>query len=552
MIVATQNLWRPRLNLLCGATLVVILLFSGCASQPESVNGETPNLTLQRELHRLEISKREDQQQLADYLRIAEITSERLEEKQSGPDHAGNDLLITTYNRAVADFVVSWSHQNRPQEIHDARNGRNTHLLISRSPDTTWSPSYFASFGNAWRVDRRRFWKSTDRSGLGGTLIGIHPTVTAGGVPQRLEPPKGFRIAVTALLRFTGRPKPNETEAQLELVNPRIQDSVRLRKRRFSLAADFTAPAAAYARINAFWAGIVNMVLGEKTQAQSGLYLLEPYDPNRIPVVYVHGLLSSGYTWLNVSNAVRADPQIRKRYQVWIFFYPTGNPILYSALRLREDLALAQKKYGLEHGIVLIGHSMGGILCRLQATDIGPADWTAVFHARATELLPLVEARPVLRDALLFRANPLVKRIIFISTPHRGSAIASGGIGALGDRLIRLPATITNGVPRQIARLANARGMRIPTSIDGLSPKSPLFKVYDRLAIRSPHHSIIGDRGRGDTPNSSDGVVPYWSSHLDTARSELIVPTGHGAMESPLAIAEIQRILRLNASLPAR
>ena len=171
---------------------------------------------------------------------------------------------------------------------------------------------------------------------------------------------------------------------------------------------------------------------------------------------------------------------------------------------------------------------------------------------RATELLPLVNSKPLLRDALFFRANPLVKRIIFISTPHRGSAIASGGIGALGVRLIRLPAIITSSVPRQIARLANARGMRIPTSIDGLSPKSPLFMVYDRLPIRSPHHSIIGDRGRGDTPNSSDGVVPYWSSHLDTASSELIVPTGHGAMNNSLAIAEIQRILRLNAGAARR
>ena len=550
MIIAPQELWRSRLSLLSSATLAIVLLFSGCASQPVSITSETPTPTLQRELHHLEISKRDGQQQLADYLSIAEITSQRLKEKQPAPDQAGNDLLVTTHNRAVADFVVSWADQNRPQEIHDARNGRRTHILFSPSSDTTWSPSYFASFENARRVDRRRFWKSTDRFGLGGTLIGIHPTVPGGGVPQRLEPPKGFRIAVTALLRFGDRPKPTETMAQLDLVNPRIQDSVRLGRRRYALAADFTAPIAAYARVNELWAGLVNMVLGEKTESKSGLYLLEPYDPNRIPVVFVHGLLSSGYTWLNVSNAVRADPEIRKRYQVWVFFYPTGNPILYSALRLREDLALAKQKYGLEHGIVLVGHSMGGILCRLQATDIGPADWTAVFHARATELLPLVNSKPVLRNALLFRANPLVKRIIFISTPHRGSAIASGGIGALGDRLIRLPAIITSTVPKQIARLANARGTRIPTSIDGLSPKSPLFKVYDRLAIRSPHHSIIGDRGRGDTPNSSDGVVPYWSSHLDTARSELIVPTGHGAMNSPLAIAEIQRILRLNAGSP--
>jgi hypothetical protein len=410
MILPSQSRCRFALRSFSGAALAVIFLFSGCASnEPLSITVETPPSTLQRELYRVESSKRDRQQQLADYLRIAEITSQQLEKNQSTPDQP--DLVIATYNRAVADFVTSWSVQNRPQEIRDDRNGRRTRLLLSPSSNTGWSPGYFERFEDARRVDRRRFWKSIDRLGVGGTLIGIHPTVTAGEAPQRLEPPKGFRIAVTALLRFSDRPKTKEAEAQLELMNPRTQDSVRFGKRRYSLAADFTAPIAAYSRVNELWLGFVNMVRGEKAQAKSGLYLLEPYDPNRIPVVFVHGLLSSGYTWLNVSNAVRADPEIRKHYQFWIFFYPTGNPILYSALRLREDLALAQKKYDLAHGIVLIGHSMGGIVCRLQATDIGPADWTAVFHARATELLPLVESKPLLKNALIFRANPLVKRI---------------------------------------------------------------------------------------------------------------------------------------------
>jgi pimeloyl-ACP methyl ester carboxylesterase len=534
-------------NWLAGAALTIALLLSGCASRElrTSISSEAPVAILQRELAWAETKERGNSQQLADYLRIAEITSERLEHRPS--EGADDDSLINTYDRAVADFVTSWSDQNRPQEIRDVRSDRKIRLVLVPSLGGGWPASYFESFENARRVDHRRFWRSNEQRGLGGTLVGVHPTVGAGEAPPRLEPPKGFRIAVTALLRFTERPKSSETEAQLELVNPRTQDSVQLGKRKYPPAADFTAPMAIYTKVSEFWAGVVNMVWGEKTQARSGLYLLEPYDPNRIPVIFVHGLLSSGYTWLNVANAVRADAEIRKKYQVWIFFYPTGNPILYSALRLREDLALAQAKYGLKHGVVLIGHSMGGILCRLQATDIGAADWIAVFHARATKILPLVESKPLLKRALIFHANPLVKRIIFISTPHRGSAIASGGIGALGTRLIRLPATIASSVPKQIARLANARGLRIPTSIDGLSPQSPLFKVYDRLAIRSPHHSIIGDRGRGDTPNSSDGVVPYSSSHLDTASSELIVPTGHGAMNSPLAIAEIQRILRLSA-----
>jgi hypothetical protein len=59
-----------------------------------------------------------------------------------------------------------------------------------------------------------------------------------------------------------------------------------------------------------------------------------------------------------------------------------------------------------------------------------------------------------------------------------------------------------------------------------------------------PYHSIIGDRGRGDTPNSSDGVVAYWSSHLDGAKSERIVPSGHTAQQNAQSIAEVARILK--------
>jgi hypothetical protein len=117
MILFSQSRRWRGLNLVSGATLGVVLLF-GCASGPQSITGETPTPTLRRELHRLEIGK-EDGQQLADYLRIAQITSARLEAKQPASDQ--RDSPITIYNRAVADFVVSWSDQNRPQEIRYLR-----------------------------------------------------------------------------------------------------------------------------------------------------------------------------------------------------------------------------------------------------------------------------------------------------------------------------------------------------------------------------------------------------------------------------------------------
>jgi hypothetical protein len=94
--------------------------------------------------------------------------------------------------------------------------------------------------------------------------------------------------------------------------------------------------------------------------------------------------------------------------------------------------------------------------------------------------------------------------------------------------------------------LKNIGYKRLPTGINGLSPRSPLLRPLDTLPIKAPYHSIIGDRGRGDTPNSSDGVVPYWSSHLAGAQSELIVPGPHGSFALPQTIAELKRILRLH------
>ena len=61
-----------------------------------------------------------------------------------------------------------------------------------------------------------------------------------------------------------------------------------------------------------------------------------------------------------------------------------------------------------------------------------------------------------------------------------------------------------------------------------------------------PYHTICGDRGRGDASNSSDGIVPYWSSHMDGAVSELVVPSDHSAHQNSQAIAEVKRILKLH------
>jgi hypothetical protein len=127
--------------------------------------------------------------------------------------------------------------------------------------------------------------------------------------------------------------------------------------------------------------------------------------------------------------------------------------------------------------------------------------------------------------------------------------MAIGTLGELAIRMISLPGDI---VSTTAASLGSATSIitgdpgRIPTSIDGLSPTNPSFQVINSQPIEVPHHSIIGDRGKGDTPRSSDGVVEYWSSHLDSAASEKTVPGPHGACELPETLDELRRILHLH------
>jgi hypothetical protein len=85
-------------------------------------------------------------------------------------------------------------------------------------------------------------------------------------------------------------------------------------------------------------------------------------------------------------------------------------------------------------------------------------------------------------------------------------------------------------------------------SVGSLSPKQPTLQILPDLPLRYPVqlHSIIGNRGKeGPLEESSDGIVPYWSSHIAEAVSEKIVPSGHAALEDPDAIAEVKRILLL-------
>src|SRR6185369_14975767 len=181
-----------------------------------------------------------------------------------------------------------------------------------------------------------------------------------------------------------------------------------------------------------------------------------------------------------------------------VFAYPTGNPVLYSELRLREELARVDKVYPNHKDYVLVGHSMGGLLSQAQVTNMTRADWEKTLGPPAMEIFATLQPTDLVTRATTFKANHRIKRVVFICTPHRGSKMASGGIGELGIKLISLPVDLVTTIKSEIpeATLRKINDGRLPNSVSNLKPSAPYLKVLNEEPIQAPYHSIIGNRGR--------------------------------------------------------
>jgi pimeloyl-ACP methyl ester carboxylesterase len=385
------------------------------------------------------------------------------------------------------------------------------------------------------------------------TLEGIGAPVVAVGREEKKDFRQSFtsrRIyaTATAIIRF------NDHQAELDFSLPFQTERVSVGGHEYPLAADFTAPVAVgLVRERPDKLGFARMTHPEKFADTARLTRLQMYDPNRIPIIFVHGLQDTPASWTPMINALYDDPDIRRRYQFWVFSYPSGYPYPYAAALFRKELDGVNKAFPGHKKIVLIGHSMGGIISRLMITDVGDKVWRDFFGKSPAETNISGEARTLLEESLIFNHRPEISRVIYICAPHRGAPMGANWIGKIGSSLVRMPFLVAAVPFRTInAAMVNdpsaAQLNRIPTSIDTLSPKSRFVLEIEKYPTTPgiPFHTIQGDRGRGDAPNSSDGVVPYWSSHFPGATSELTVPSNHGAPRNPQAIAEVQRILHLH------
>lgn len=388
------------------------------------------------------------------------------------------------------------------------------------------------------------------QSGVGVPVILWAAKGSAAIADQPGVPNSGIAIPATMVLTRLG------SVHVLEFHDTMTSGHASIAGRRYMLAADYSSPLAyCISRGQNRTLDLKALFHTKQSLVNVGLIQIQKYDPKKVPVIFVHGLLCRPEAWTEATNQLLSDPKIRKNYQFWYFRYPTGLPVWASAALLRGELDRFRKQLDPGHTnpnmkrMILVGHSMGGLICDLMIRKGGSHLWSQ-FSEKPMEQLAVKPATKQKMDQLInFQPREDVARVIFVATPHQGSPMALKHFAGFFANMIHLPYLPLDSDKTEI-RNALRSEMRslFSTPVNGINclrAGSPVLLSILKLpkSKKVPYHSIIGDQGKNNSPESSDGIVPYWSSHLDGAVSEKIVPSGHGANENREGISEINRIL---------
>jgi len=375
----------------------------------------------------------------------------------------------------------------------------------------------------------------------------------------KFAPPTGTPLNLTVVLDFSS------AVPKWRLLSAAKEPIVTLDQTRERLAVDWSAAAALYWHLSDLDDGsLLKLFLPTRFTDHTGLIFATPYTPEKIPVVLIHGLNSSPGTFKTLYNDLMGQKWFRDNYQVLVFSYPTGIGWPYNAAKFRRQVRLA-RDYAAEKGslaqwdkMVIVSHSMGGVITRASLVQPGDRFYRASYDRPLADLRVSDSTRHAIKAVRLYDPLKSPARVIFMAVPHRGSPLADRPFFHWLGSIVRLPKTLTidlaTATLEEIGRaLQNGGETRPPlTSFGTLTPTYRPYQAINASPFRPGliYHSIIGDRGKGNGRDSSDGIVPYWSSHLEGARSEKIVPAGHTLTGHPETLQEVSRILKVHLGRP--
>jgi pimeloyl-ACP methyl ester carboxylesterase len=411
--------------------------------------------------------------------------------------------------------------------------------------------------------------------GLGVPMIGARLSADRRPGEDGRNPSNYFKsvhFPVTAFFRFSGGVSDllKSRSGTLELHNPLAIQTVQVAGFSVPLETDLTTPLAyTLEKTDLATLPYTGFIWANEVQRQEGIYMFEPYQKGKIPVLMVHGLLSSPLTWAPLFNDLQADPVLREKYQYWFYLYPTGKPYLGTAADLRQSLTKLREEIDPRHedaaldNMVCVGHSMGGLINKLLTISGGDDFWQSSSTIALPDLKVAAATRSELQQVFYFEPIGGIKRVIFIATPHHGSKLSPSLLGRWGKKLVKLPKQFSDSLLDVMTNNPTAwkdHFWESPTSVDLLDPSAPALQILGHRPRPAGvhYHSVVGIIKKNnilqeardvfnwdDAPG--DGVVRYDSAHLADAESEVIVQADHMKVHHhPRAVQEVRRILYLH------
>ncbi len=235
-----------------------------------------------------------------------------------------------------------------------------------------------------------------------------------------------------------------------------------------------------------------------------GVYFLEPYDPRKIPILFVNGIAGSAQDFRYFYD--RLD---RTRFQPWIFLYQSGYRIGANGSVLSALIDELHDRHGFEK-LVVTAHSMGGLVARAFLIEqlAHAADYLDLFVTFSTpwggmasakqgvkrapaavpawidlqpggEFLQQLSARPL---------KPAVPHHLFFGFKHGVVPIDTSNDG-------------TVSVGSQLAAWAQADAARTygdDVSHEGILQSAEVFAQYQELLAGDP--SVVPNRANGRKP----------------------------------------------------
>jgi pimeloyl-ACP methyl ester carboxylesterase len=477
------------------------------------------------------------------------------------------------YNKSLENYLRIVSKKKLPfmNRQFTVRNGNQSYTLTIDPSEWTWKPEELDHFEFVSDYKVNGIENIHKTTGLGVPLIAVRRPGTSNPEIEK-HYARGISFPITAFMHLDADSGENSSNTQCRLVlyDPHQKRAVTIDDREVTLETDLTTPLAYFMQKSRL-KGIdhLGLIRPDKAQKIAGIYMLRPFQKDKIPVLMIHGLWSSPQTWLEAYNDLQAIPEIDEKYQFWFYLYPSGKPFIETAADLREDLKEMRSQFDPNEdnpeldNMVMVGHSMGGLIAKAVTVESGDKYWDAISRVPLNEIKASENNKDAIKRVLFFDSNSSINRIITVATPHRGSQFSNGPSRWLIRRLVTLPSQ-TLQLSKSLL-LNNPKAFRDSkaltgrTSIDSLAPDNPILKILRRTEYDDgiKHHNIVGvlglpksvaENSKSSLGSKSDGVVSYDSAHDENAESELIVQANHSSVQKHKdTIKEIHRILMLHS-----